>query len=922
MADVPRPRDLRSTLAARRDRNIRGPEVPDVMPEPPHSGSLAWLGRLILLAAVLLLPWAFGGVYTGGQFYVSLALVVALVCWWIDLAATLRRTELTPLILLPLLGGLLLGIAQLLPLAEATGKAAAPLQHEIYSAAFNAVAVDQEPIFSLSLDREATWNQLRLLVLAFAGLLLGAGLFQRRQDVMLFLLATTVNGIALTFFALVQKVTWTGKIYWTWAPLFSGTAFGPFVNRNNAAGYLLLCLAAAVGLLIYVWHNQQHAGPRPIISREMPVWRQWQQHLLLQIAEITASKLGCLFACGFLAFGIIATLSRGGVIALLAAGIFTLLFYGLARKPKSGGLLFAPVLVMVVLLASWIGFFDQLTARFEQAKVDEVVAGDEMDMRLESWTQSLGSRSATGLFGSGLGTYPAINRIYGQQRETGITEYAENQFVQSLVDGGWPALLLVVTGVLLTGYSSLFLLFRGFSPATLATGGAGTFLISSQVISGTFDFGWYIPANALLGATLVGMIGFQSHYLAHRLKQITALRFHLPRWFANAASLAAFALCVLVAIDLWSASKLDAIWISQPAQLDADTYPRELTDQQIERYLAYNNRRTSTWFSKLGQLYLHRARLAYFDLLCSATPLETLTEEKRNQVRRNLWELTTLARMEEQAYMSEEEGGYAAARNFRTQPFFRDLALAFECFVNSARLRPAQPEVLSRMSQLQFLFNQPRSSELLSDLSIRLAPTNIGLQFAAGMTRLYERRPEVSAPHFRRILELAPEEYERVIVLLKGFSGRITEALDDRLIAEAVLPSNPDLIYRFASTRLAAESPLRQELLEQADALLGDVLASNYKGLILKADILLANGDREGGIRQLDAAVISEPYNEANRFRLAELLMEQGDLLTAKKHVEQLLTINSKSAVYAALLKRVNDLIELERSRPDAGPSS
>ncbi len=169
---------------------------------------------------------------------------------------------------------------------------------------------------------------------------------------------------------------------------------------------------------------------------------------------------------------------------------------------------------------------------------------------------------------------------------------------------------------------------------------------------------------------------------------------------------------------------------------------------------------------------------------------------------------------------------------------------------------------------------------------------------------------------------MAPEEYERVIVLLKGFSGRITEALDDRLIAEAVLPSNPDLMYRFASTRLAAESPLRQELLEQADALLGDVLASNYKGLILKADILLANGDREGGIRQLDAAVISEPYNEANRFRLAELLLEQGDLLTAKKHVEQLLTINSKSAMYAALLKRVNDLIELERSRPDAGPSS
>ncbi|MFN9880951.1 MAG: O-antigen ligase family protein [Planctomycetota bacterium] len=922
MADAPRPRDLRSTLAARRDRGGPVPDIPDVQPESPKSGPLAWVGRLLFLLAVLLLPWAFGGVYSSTQLSITWLLVAALVCWWVDLAASLRRTEFTPLLLLPLLCGLFLGIAQCLPLAEPTGKAAAPLQHEIYAAAYSSVAVDQEPVFSLSLDREATWSQLRLLVLALAGMILAAGLFQRREDVMLFLLAITTNGIALTFFALIQKVTWNGKIYWTWAPLFSSTAYGPFVNRNNAAGYLLLCLASAVGLLIYVWNNQQHVGPRPIISREMPIWRQWQQHLLLQVAEITASKLGCLFACGFLAFGIIATLSRGGVIALLSAGIFTIFMYGIARKPKTGGLLFAPVLIMVILLASWIGFFDELTARFEQARVDEVVAGDELDLRLESWTQSLRSRSSVGLFGSGLGTYPAISRMYNQQREIGVTEYAENQFVQSLVDGGWPALFLVVAGLLLTVYSALFLLFRGFSPATLATGGAGTFLVASQAIAGTFDFGWYIPANTVLGAALVGMVGYQSHYLAHRLKQVTALRLHLPRWFANLASLTAFALCVLVGVDLFSVARVDALWISQPAELTPQTYSLAQTDEQLGRYLALKSRRTATWFNKLGLLYLHRARLGYFEMLCAATPLETLSEDKRQPVRNNLWELTALPRMQEQAYRSEEEGGYAAARNFRSKPFFQDLGLAFECFVNSMRLKPAQPETLSRLSQLQFLFGQAESSEKLSDLANRLAPTNVGLQLASGMTRLYERRPVEAAPHFRRILELAPEEYNRVVVLLKGFTGRITTALDDRLIATEVLPTDPEILYRYATERLPADDPLRGELLTRANELLGDVLASNFKGLILKANILLALGDRAGGIRQLDAAVVSEPYNESNRFRLAQLLLEEGELLAAKKHVEQLLLINAKAAPYAELLKQVNELIELERSRPSSGPSS
>jgi tetratricopeptide (TPR) repeat protein len=190
------------------------------------------------------------------------------------------------------------------------------------------------------------------------------------------------------------------------------------------------------------------------------------------------------------------------------------------------------------------------------------------------------------------------------------------------------------------------------------------------------------------------------------------------------------------------------------------------------------------------------------------------------------------------------------------------------------------------------------------------------------MTHLYERRPAEAAPHFRKILELAPEEFNRVVILLKGFTGRITTALDDRLIATEVLPSDAEMLYLYATERMVAEDPLRLELLSRANELLGEVLASNYKGLILKANILLATGDRPGGIRQLDAAVISEPYNENNRFRLAQLLLEEGELLAAKKHVEQLLLINSKSAAYTDLLKKVNDLIELERSRPSPGPSS
>jgi hypothetical protein len=52
------------------------------------------------------------------------------------------------------------------------------------------------------------------------------------------------------------------------------------------------------------------------------------------------------------------------------------------------------------------------------------------------------------------------------------------------------------------------------------------------------------------------------------------------------------------------------------------------------------------------------------------------------------------------------------------------------------------------------------------------------------------------------------------------------------------------------------------------------------------------------------------------------LLLEEGELLAAKKHVEQLLLIDNRSAVYAELLKKINSLIEIERSSPRQESSS
>ena len=57
-----------------------------------------------------------------------------------------------------------------------------------------------------------------------------------------------------------QKVSWNEKLYWTYELTQGGQPFASYVNRNSAAGYLNLCLAGAVGLL--VWSIARHRRDR------------------------------------------------------------------------------------------------------------------------------------------------------------------------------------------------------------------------------------------------------------------------------------------------------------------------------------------------------------------------------------------------------------------------------------------------------------------------------------------------------------------------------------------------------------------------------------------------------------------------------------------------------------------------------------
>ena len=380
---------------------------------------------------------------------------------------------------------------------------------------------------TISMSHEGTRHFIGLLSLGISALLLGCRYFRTRFEVTLLLTVMTVNGALLTFFGLIQAMTSPSDLmYWSVELVNGGEKFGPYVNRNNAAGYLLICLACSIGLMTLLVGKKADRGPRLIVGKEMPFWRQIMFHVMLFISELDAKKIASIIATVMIGVGVISTVSRGGVVALLIGLFVTLLMYGMARRPSFSGFIFLPMLLLVVLLASWIGFADQLLIRFERTNLEGANSN-----RMIHWQQTWPAVSDMGVFGSGVGSYDSVHRLYRELPERRIYKYGESQFYQTLVELGWPGLGLLLLSWGLVAYYALFSLWRGNSPVTVGVGAAGVFLFSSGMVAAAFDFGLYQSANTIAMAVISGMLAYNAHALSQRLKGYSWLQHQFPNSF-------------------------------------------------------------------------------------------------------------------------------------------------------------------------------------------------------------------------------------------------------------------------------------------------------------------------------------------------------------------------------------------------------
>ena len=335
---------------------------------------------------------------------------------------------------------------------------------------------------SLSVDPSATWRALALF-LCFGVTVLGVARCSTRGALRLAWFISWL-GMAVALIGVVQKPLYAGAIYGFWTPLMHGTPFGPFVNKNHFAGWVVMAIPLALGGFCAMVNRARVAGVR--------------DRLLWLSSRDGNRAVQAVFAVVLMALALALTLSRSGMVSLAAA----LIVCGWAgvRRHRAGTM--RPLVVGCVVLAlfvavDWAGF-DTVVARFDAADT-AALSG-----RIPIWRGATSMAADFWGTGSGLNTYGTATLFYPVVVPAHHLREAHNDYLQLAVEGG----LLLGAPVLIAIAAFVIAVRRRFAASGdsaywVRLGAVGG--IVAVAVQSAVDFSLQMPGNAALFATLCGV---------------------------------------------------------------------------------------------------------------------------------------------------------------------------------------------------------------------------------------------------------------------------------------------------------------------------------------------------------------------------------------------------------------------------------
>ncbi len=265
-----------------------------------------------------------------------------------------------------------------------------------------------------------------------------------------------------------------------------GTATGTFVNRNHFAAMLAMMLPVIVGLLVYSIVRARHRHRRRGFAFDAEAMSQ-----RILVFASAALVLLCLFF----------TRSRAGIATALLGLAFSSVMLVRARAGwKHANLIVTGVVVTGIVLGALIG----LAPILERVEPDQLRLSAEGRLAISAATLRAAIEFLP--FGSGLSTFASVFPRFQVEALGGYIDYAHNDYMQFFMEQGLAA--PVIVGLLLFTWAKRMTALlrredgRSFTVLQVA---AGVGLLPMMVHS-LFDFALHMPANAMLSATLAGVM--------------------------------------------------------------------------------------------------------------------------------------------------------------------------------------------------------------------------------------------------------------------------------------------------------------------------------------------------------------------------------------------------------------------------------
>ncbi|NNE05755.1 MAG: O-antigen ligase family protein [Xanthomonadales bacterium] len=273
----------------------------------------------------------------------------------------------------------------------------------------------------------------------------------------------------------------------------NGTASGSFINRNHFANYLVMTLAAGIGLLMSMQDTRRGLS--------------WRQRVQRMAETLLGPKARLRVFLALMVITLVLTRSRMGnsafFLSLLVAGLITLVLIR-GRQRSLFILISSLVAIDIFIVGTWFGV-EQVVDRIQatvSVEQDQVVINAQD--RLDAITETTRMIRQAPLVGSGGGGYFARFPQFRSQDQK-FMDHAHNDYLEFTANYGIPAMLLWAWFLFLSLAKSLEQLKKRNHPLALGASFTSLMAMIGMGIHSTVDFSLQIPANAVTFMVLLAL---------------------------------------------------------------------------------------------------------------------------------------------------------------------------------------------------------------------------------------------------------------------------------------------------------------------------------------------------------------------------------------------------------------------------------